>query len=189
MNTGSIQSETIAMKQDTKATKKNLRWYMRWLHNKIGFFIVGLVIIYSLSGLVQTYRDTNFLKHEVLHEMKLSPGLPETELGSALKLRNFKIVKTKGSIQYFKDGTYDTQTGMAKYTSNEWYSWIKPFTELHKTSSKNVTHYFTTVFGFALLFMSISAFWMFKPGTKLFSSGVYYTIAGIIASVILLVLS
>ena len=41
---------------------------MRYLHNKIGFFITGLVIIYSLSGLVQTYRDTDFLKHEVTNE-------------------------------------------------------------------------------------------------------------------------
>jgi hypothetical protein len=189
MKTGTIQNKNADMKQDTKSTGKTLRWYMRYLHNKIGFFIVGLVIIYSLSGLVQTYRDTNLLKHEVLHEMKLSPDLPETELGSALKLRNFKIAKTEGSIVYYQDGTYNTETGLAKFTTKEWYSWIKPFTELHKTSSKNVTHYFTTVFGFALLFMSISAFWMFKPGTKLFSSGVYYTIAGIVASVILLLVS
>ena len=40
-------------------------------HNKIGFFITGLVIIYSLSGLVQTYRDTDFLKHEVTNEKDL----------------------------------------------------------------------------------------------------------------------
>lgn len=174
------------MKQNTTTTRKNLRWYMRYLHNKIGFFIAGLVIIYGLSGLLQTYRDTDVLKHEVVHEKRLSPNLTEQELGSNLRLRNFKISKTEGNVLYFKEGTYNAETGMAKYVTKEWYSWLVPFTELHKSSSQSVAHYFTTLFGIALLFMSVSAFWMFKPGTKLFSSGVYLTIAGIIASIILL---
>lgn len=161
---------------------------MRYLHNKIGFFIVGLVIIYSLSGLIQTYRDTDLLKHEVAHKMQLAPNLNEAQLGPGLRLRNFKIIKTEGSTIYFKEGTYNSATGMAKYTTKEWYSWIEPFTDLHKSPSKSLSHYFTTIFGIALFFMSISAFWMFKSGTKLFSSGVYLTIAGIIASIILLLL-
>jgi hypothetical protein len=176
------------MKQNTNSTGKNLRWYMRYLHNKIGFFVVGLVIIYSLSGLIQTYRDTNLLKHEIFHEKQLSPNLSESQLGANLKLRNFKVNKSAGNTLYFQEGTYNIQTGMASYVTKEWYSWIVPFVDLHKTASKNITHYFTTLFGVALLFLSISAFWMFKPGTKLFSSGVYLTIAGVIASIILLLL-
>ena len=46
-------------------TSTKMRRTMRDLHNKIGFFIVGLVVIYALSGIVQTYRDTSLLKHEV----------------------------------------------------------------------------------------------------------------------------
>jgi hypothetical protein len=178
----------VSIKQNTKEAKKNLRWYMRYLHNKIGFFITGLVIIYSLSGILQTYRDTDLLKHEVKHEMKLAPNLSAPELGSNLKLRNFKVTKTKGGTLYFKEGTYNAETGETKYSTKEWYSWLVPFTELHKSARKDIAHYFTTLFGIALLFMSISAFWMFKPGTRLFSSGVYLTVAGIIASIILLLL-
>jgi hypothetical protein len=176
------------VEQNTKSTKKNLRWYMRYLHNKIGFFIVGLVIIYSLSGVIQTYRDTDMLKHEVAHEMKLAPNLAESELGPNLKIRNFKVNKTEGNTLHFKEGTYNKETGMANYVTKDWYAWIVPFTELHKTSSKSLGHYFTTIFGISMFFMSISAFWMFKPGTKLFSSGVYLTIAGVIASIILMLL-
>jgi hypothetical protein len=36
--------------------------------------------------------------------------------------------------------------------------------------------------------MSVSAFWMFKPGTRLFSRGVYMAVAGIVAAVILLII-
>lgn len=177
------------MKQNTTETKKSLRWYMRYLHNKIGFFIVGLVIIYSLSGIVQTYRDTDFLKHEVQHETKLSPNLTASELGPGLRLRNLKVSKTEGHTVYFAEGTYNQETGVANYTTNEWYAWIVPFTNLHKSASKDAAHLFTTLFGVALLFLSISAFWMFKPGTKLFSSGVYLTIAGVVAAIVLLLIN
>ncbi len=176
------------MKQNTNSTKKNFRWYMRFLHNKIGFFITGLVIIYSLSGLVQTYRDTDFLKHDVLHGRQLAINLNEAQLGANLRLRDFKVIKTAGDTLYFKEGTYNVSTGKASYVTKEWYSWIVPFTELHKSSGRDAAHYLTTLFGICLFFMSVSAFWMFKPGTKLFSRGVLLTIAGVAASVIMLLL-
>lgn len=176
------------MTQETSNRGKSLRWYMRFLHNKIGFIITGLVIIYSLSGIVQTYRDTDILKHEIQNEKQLAPGLDEGKLGPMLKIRDFKVTKTAGDTLYFKTGTYNAATGKASYVSKEWYGWVKTFTDLHKTASKAPAHYFTTIFGVLLLFMSISAFWMFKPGTKAFSSGVLLTIAGIIAAVLLLFL-
>lgn len=185
--TGSEQKMRMTPVQGMpKRAPKNLRWYMRYLHNKIGFFIVGLVIIYGLSGILQTYRDTDLLKHDVRNEKKIAPNLTEEKLGSALKLRNLKVERTEGTTLYFKEGSYNSATGEAVYTTKEWYSWINSITSLHKAPSKNVVHYFTTLFAVALLFMSISAFWMFKPGTKLFSSGVYLTIAGIVAAILLL---
>ncbi len=174
------------MAQTSTSTGKNIRWYMRYLHNKIGFIIVGLVIMYSLSGIVQTYRDTDLLKQVINHEQILSPNLNESQLGASLKMKNLKIEKTENNILYFKDGTYDVVTGAAKYTTKEWYSWVRKVTDLHKSNSKSIVHYFTIIFSGLLFFMSISAFWMFKPGTKAFSSGVFLTIAGILASILLL---
>jgi len=177
---------------NSKKQAKNIRYYMRFLHNNIGFFIVGLVVIYSLSGLLQIYRDTDFLKHDVVNEKQLGPNLAADKLKDALRLRELVVEKTEGTVVYFKNGNYNTATGMASYTTKEWYSWVMPFTELHKMRSKDsehsLAHYFTTIFGILLLFMSVSAFWMFKPGTKLFSRGIYMTIAGIAASIVLLFL-
>ena len=177
------------MTQTNTKTTKNIRWYMRYLHNKIGFFIVGLVIIYSLSGIVQTYRDTDLLKQVIQHEKVLAPKLNVTQLGEALKMKNLKLSKTENNILYFKDGTYDSETGLAKYTTKELYPWIHAVTELHKSNSKSIAHYFTVIFSILLLSMCISAFWMFKPGTKMFSAGVYLTVAGIIAAILLLLIS
>ena len=170
-------------------TSSKMRKIMRYLHNKIGFIIVGLVVIYSLSGIVQTYRDTSFLKHDVKNEKTIETNLDAVDLGKAIKIKELRITKTEGGIIYFKEGTYNPQTGEAKYTTSELYGWIKPFTDLHKANSKNIVHYFTIVFAVALFFMCVSAFWMFKPGTKAFSSGVILTVLGIIASVVLVLLS
>ena len=166
-----------------------MRKTMRDLHNNIGFFIVGLVVIYSLSGIVQTYRDTSFLKHDVKNEKVIDKNLDAVDLGKAIKIKELKVEKTENGIMYFKQGSYNPQTGEAKYTTSELYGWIKPFTDLHKANSKNIVHYFTIVFAVALFFMCVSAFWMFKPGTKLFSRGVILTVVGIIASVVLVLFS
>lgn len=172
-----------------EATGSKMRKTMRDLHNNIGFFIVGLVVIYSLSGIVQTYRDTSFLKHEVKVEKTIEPHLEVEKLGKEIKQRELKIEKTEGDMLYFKDGSYNTATGEVKYTTKELYDWIKPFTDLHKANSKNIVHYFAIVFAVALFFMCVSAFWMFKPGTKLFSRGVILTVVGIIASIVLVLFS
>ena len=170
-------------------TGAKMRRIMRDLHNKIGFVIVSLVVIYSLSGIVQTYRDTSFLKHDINNEKTIETNLDAEKLGKVIKLKNLKVEKTEGRIIYFKEGFYNTQTGEVKYTTEELYGWIKPFTELHKSNSKNIVHYFTIGFAVALFFMCVSAFWMFKPGTKAFSSGVILTVLGIIASIVLVLLS
>lgn len=172
-----------------EATGSKMRRVMRDLHNKVGYIIVSLVIIYALSGIVQTYRDTDFLKHEINNEKVIDAHLDAEKLGKAIKQKELKIEKTEGAVQYFKGGNYNSETGEVKYVTKEWYSWIKPFTELHKQNSKGIIHYFTVVFAVALFFMCISAFWMFKPGTKAFSSGIILTVLGIIASIILVLFS
>jgi hypothetical protein len=171
------------------ASSSKMRKTMRDLHNNIGFFIVGLVVIYALSGIVQTYRDTSFLKHEVKNEKTIEPNLDADKLGKAIKQKELKVEKTENGIMYFKDGNYNPQTGEVKYVTMEWYSWVKQVTELHKQNSKGIIHYFTITFAVALFFMCVSAFWMFKPGTKAFSSGVILTVLGVIASIVLILFS
>jgi hypothetical protein len=40
----------------------SIHYWIRSLHRDIGFFLVGLTLVYVLSGLLLIYRDTGFLQ-------------------------------------------------------------------------------------------------------------------------------
>jgi hypothetical protein len=161
-------------------------YYMRILHRYIGFFLAGIMAVYALSGIVLIYRDTNFLKRQKQVEKIISTNANPAELGKMLGIRNLKISKTEGSITYFENGTYNSITGAANYTTRELPYILNKLTQLHKASTKQPLFWLNTIFGFSLLFFVVSSFWMFRPNTKIFKKGIYFTIAGIILTLILL---
>jgi|GEM_PF-391858 len=55
--------------------KKSFSYYMRVLHRDIGFFAIGLVIIYALSGIALVYRESSFFKVNNEVVKTISPGL------------------------------------------------------------------------------------------------------------------
>ncbi|MEO6453500.1 MAG: hypothetical protein ABIN97_05475 [Ginsengibacter sp.] len=165
---------------------KPVNYYMRILHRYIGYFLAGIMAVYSLSGIVLIFRDTNFLKRENQVEKKLNPNLNPDDLGKIIKVRDIKFTKAEGDIQLFKEGTYNNKTGLVKYTTRELPLILSKLTQLHKASTKQPLFFFNVFFGVSLLFFVVSSFWMFKPKTKIFRKGLYFTIAGIVLTLILL---
>ena len=102
--------------------KKSLNYYMRFMHRNVGFFILGFVIVYGFSGIVLIYRDTDFLKHKKKIHSTLPVGLNPSEVGSALKIRDFKFAKIEGDLIYFQSGSYNKATGEADLKSKNWFS-------------------------------------------------------------------
>lgn len=166
--------------------KKSINSIMRSLHRDIGFFIIGLTVIYSISGLVLIYRETGFLKHVQQTEKKLSPNINESELGGILHMRNLEGLETVGDVVSFKNGTYNKTTGIVRYSENVLPPFLEKLNSLHKTSDKSVTHWFSTIFAVLLLFLAVSSFWMFKTKTKLFRRGLVFAGIGLTIAVILL---
>jgi hypothetical protein len=161
---------------------------MRALHRDVGFFVVGLIVIYSLSGMVLVYRDVGFLVSDVQVETQLSPGIDPTELGRMLRIKGFKVTKTDGDTVYFQDGSYDQGTGLAVYKTKSLPTVLQKFVNLHKTTSGNVTHWYALLFGGMLCFLAISSFWMFDKGTRVFRRGLYMTSAGIVITAVVLLI-
>ena len=175
------------MANNHKNNKKSIHYYMRILHRDIGFLILGLIVIYSISGIVLTFRDTNFLKTERQVEQQLEPNLQENELEETLRMRRFSVESEGTEIIDFGIGTYSKETGLATYTVYELPVILEKFNDLHKTMSSGAASPFTTILGFLLLFMAVSSFWMFKTTTPHFKRGMILTAVGIIASIALLI--
>ncbi|ALR31312.1 hypothetical protein ATE47_12620 [Chryseobacterium sp. IHB B 17019] len=165
---------------------KNTRSFMRIVHRYLGYFLAGIMAVYSVSGILLVYRDTDFLKKEKNYDKVIDKNLSEKELGKELKIKNLEVEKTEGTVLKFKQGTYDASTGQAKYSKKELPFVLDKMTKLHKAQSKDTLSPLNTFFGVSLFFFVISSFWMFNPKTKAFKRGIIFTIAGLIVSIILI---
>jgi len=168
---------------------KTLQQTMRSLHRDIGFFIIGLTIVFTLSGIVLVFRDTEFLKKESIQQRELKPGLGASQLGEMLRIRDFKIIKEEGDVISFQGGTYNKVTGNAEVTMKTLIFPFNKFTDLHKTMTKKTTHYFTITFAILLCFMAVSSFWMYKPNNKSFKRGIILAATGVISVILLLLIA
>lgn len=159
---------------------------MRILHRYVGFFLAGIMAVYALSGIVMVFRNTDFLKKEQQVERQLQANASADELGKMLRMRDFKVSKTEGDIVYFQNGTYNSATGEAIFTVKELPFLLNKMTKLHKATTDSPLYFLNVFFGVALFFFVISSYWMFRPKTKIFKYGIYYTIGGILLTIIML---
>lgn len=167
-------------------SKMNLNKNMRVYHRYLGFFLAGIMAVYAISGILLIFRETDFLKSEQKIEKTLPNDIKIENLGKALRMRDFKIEKQDNDIIYFKQGTFNTKTGVANYTAKELPFLLEKMTKLHKATTNQPLFILNVFFGLSLLFFVISSFWMFLPKTEIFKRGIYFTVGGIILTLILI---
>lgn len=164
---------------------KDTRSFMRIVHRYLGYFLAGIMVVYSVSGILLVYRDTDFLKKENKYEKKFEANLDEKKLGKEIKIKGFEVYKTKGDVMFFKQGTYNIKTGEAKYSKKELpFVWDK-MTKLHKSQSKESLSLLNVFFGISLFFFVLSSFWMFPPKSKVFKRGMIFAAIGFVLALLL----
>lgn len=166
-------------------SNSNVHTGMRVYHRYLGFFLAGIMAVYAISGVVMIFRDTDFLKSEKMVEKTLAPALQTADLAKALKMRDLKIQKEENDVVYFESGTYNKSTGVARYKTKEWPRLLDKLTRIHKASTKDPLFFLNVFFGLSLLFFVVSSFWMFMPKTRIFQKGLYFTLAGIVLTLVL----
>lgn len=160
----------------------------RVVHRYLGFFLAGIMTIYALSGITLIFRTTDAFKmlEEKVQEVPLEQATED--LGRALRIRNLNITNDDGNVITFDQGTYDRSTGIAEYSAMELPTWLDKITHLHKATTNDPLYYFNIFFGLSLLFFAISSFFMFLPKTPVFKKGLYFTLAGILLAIIMLII-
>jgi hypothetical protein len=164
---------------------------MRVYHRYLGFFLAGIMAIYALSGIVLIFRDTSFLKRKQVITKTLQPGMTAEQVGQSIRMRDLKFEPSADStsaVQKFKQGvgTYNRQTGEVSYTITTLPRIIEKLTHLHKASTKDPLFYLNVFFAVSLFFFVLSSFWMFMPKTSIFKKGLIFTAAGIVLTLIML---
>ena len=158
----------------------------RILHRYLGYFLAGIMMVYALSGITLIFRKTDTFKVSVQKEMIVESGLDAAALGETLRIRNLTPIDNDGTMLVFEQGVYNTVTGEKKYTTKKLPTWLDSLTHLHKATTEDPLYYFNIFFGFALLFMAISSFFMFAKSSVIFKKGLWFTLGGIILVIIML---
>ncbi|MFT7559475.1 MAG: hypothetical protein ACI93R_001386 [Flavobacteriales bacterium] len=159
---------------------------MRIIHRYLGFFLAGIMAVYALSGIVLIYRHTDVFKVESLIEEQLKTNLNEKALGKKIKIKELHFELYEGDVAYFKQGSYDSKNGHVVYTKNELHFALKRLTKLHKADTDSPLYWLNIFFGASLLFFSVSAFWMFKPKSKIFRNGIMVSGIGFVFALLML---
>ncbi len=161
---------------------------MRNYHRYLGHFLIGIMFVYALSGVLLIFRNTDFLKSDREFEKQLEPDIALDELGKSLHIKNLEIIGQEGDIVSFKNGSFNTKTGLANYTVRDLPTVLKKLTDLHKANTDRPLFWLNILFGCSLLFFVISSMWMYIPREKNRRNGIIITLVGIVLTIALLFL-
>lgn len=166
--------------------KKNSNYYFRIFHRYLGFYLVGIMAVYAISGITLIFRKTDAFKDNVEIKAQLERALELPALEKALNIGKLEITKEVNNMVYFDGGQYNKQNGEVIYHQMQLPYVLSKMQKLHKATTKSPVYWLNIFFGVSLLFFVISAFWMFLPETAIFKKGVVFSLLGIIMTFIIL---
>lgn len=144
---------------------------IRVIHRYLGFFLAGIMFVYALSGITLIFRKTDYFKKET----KITQ-IVETELE--------EIPNIKGASNI----TYNPNTGELSYTQMKPPRILDAMQNMHKATTASPLFVLNIIFGTCLMFFVLSSYWMFLPQTDIFKKAIYYTIGGIVLTLIMVMI-
>lgn len=158
----------------------------RVIHRYLGFFLVGILAVYAISGISLIFRRTDTFKKTVSKEITVDKETKTKDLGKSLEIKDFKVDSTHSEIVYFKEGNFNKTTGKAVITKKEYPYLLDKMMKLHKATTNSPVYWLNIFFGLSLLFFVISSFWMFLPSTSTFKKGMIFSLLGFLMTILIL---
>ena len=169
--------------------KKNLRKWLRIIHRDLGYFVVGITIVYGISGIILNHK-----------EPRVDPAFKtiaiESQIQTGLTIQNFQSVFNEDFEQYTLNkiipqnteyqlflkggiGSYNIETGMISFEIYQ----KKPFLYFINKLHYNQKNFWTTPADFyagGLIFLAISGLFMVRGKNGISRRGKWYVISGFI---------
>lgn len=175
-----------------------IRKLLRILHRDFGYFIVGMTIVYTLSGIFLNHRhdfnpDYKIYFEEFQTDIQNKKSLTELEVKNVLKDLDFDLVYKKhylnnqGFVKVFiENGEVVINPGSGKGTMH--YLQKRPIifgmNKLHKASIGTVWKWVSDLMAVVLLFVAVSGIFLLKGKRGFNRWGWWLTIAGFIVPLI-----
>lgn len=191
----------------------NISKTIRSLHRDLGYFVIGLTLIYAITGIILSGRGLGWFKQEyksqavvqkeiskkdfqkeflkIVFAGKVAEVFPEDSHGMVKKHLRLKLVKESSDELYFRAWRtlkvkYNPNDGKLIVTNLGYPSYIELFIEAHKAAHDNAWFYLAIVYSVILSFLAISSFWMLKGKNSFKNRGVYFMLAGFVVVAIFL---
>jgi len=179
---------------------KLTRW-LRIIHRDLGFFLVGMTLVYGISGILLNHLgQNNPAFHTESKTIQLPVNLSETELSATWnmgnnlptimgkKLPTLKNVRRidENRIRLFLDGgtgIYFSSTGNLDYQKHEKRVLIYWINQLHYNKVKHWSPVADFYAG-ALILLALTGLFIVKGKSGLAGSGKWYLIIGILIPVL-----
>lgn len=187
---------------------KKLSVLLREWHRDLGYLVIGITIIYSLSGIILSVRDLHLFEKEYVLTAKIEKSLQEERLKDKIilafdkneekkelpthvlkksVLNDFELLEDnpeliKYQISRKKDMkvvTYYKNSGELIYSISAYPTFINVLVNAHKSSSKDKWAYLALAYSVILFFLAISAIFMVKGKYGFRQRGIYITLAGV----------
>ncbi|MBN2805414.1 MAG: peptidase [Prolixibacteraceae bacterium] len=174
-------------------SKSSWRKWLRIIHRDLGYFTVGITLIYAISGIILNHKqsrvDPAFKTINV--DAQLAPMLTVDDFTARFE-RDYadytlnKILPEEQTYQLFLKGGLGYYNAMTGELSFEVYQ-KKPLVYFMNKLHYNQKNYWTTPADFyagALIFFVLSGLFMVRGKNSLLQRGKWYVLAGILLVVL-----
>ncbi len=175
-----------------KSNKFNVNHILRSIHRDLGYFVVGITLVYAISGILLNHRgNSNPAAGIKITKQYFPPNLSKEDLElkwSAKKTNptlNAVVDDKKGYKLYFEGGTglYNKGDGKLKIEIVYTKPFINFINQLHYNQKKGWT-FFADFFAVSLLFLAISGLVIVKGKNGFWKRGIWLVLFGILIVVI-----
>jgi hypothetical protein len=187
------------MEKNTKSwISPKLRKWLRIIHRDLGFLMVGLCLVYGVSGVLLNHingkdpayktetRTITFanglFKDDIINRWNREKNLPELKKVLEKDETRFTLMLDGGL------GEYNLQTGEVNYTHYTKRQFIYWINKLHYNRVKG-WYVMADIFAVALIFFAVSGIFMISGKKGIGGSGKWWLIAGLLIPVIYLLAS
>ena len=179
-----------------------IRKLLRVTHRDFGYFIVGMTIIYALSGIYLNHRhdfnpDYKIYGYEFESDFHSRTELTKNEILEVFNLFEHNLVYKKhyinneGNVKVFIENgemTIDPGTGKGTLHYLQKRPLIFGMNKLHRATLGTVWKWGSDIMAAIMIFVAISGLFLLKGKRSFGNYGWWYTVAGILIPLIFAIL-